>query len=239
MRRTIKHYYPFKRAKGVGDSLAASATAWDALRTGDDSWQSVPKDRSVWVARGKRRPEIAVHARAIVALVKREGFHSLISVGVGAAYLEYNIKRLHPSLRLTCSDFTPRSIDRLREVFLECDSIEVFDMLKDRWQPRQNALYLLYRVDNEFSDEQWKGLFARIASQNIDDVLFVPSAFLGWSFFIKEKLFNLWHRLKGYRIMFAGYVRTRDMMKTLWSPHYQVAAEVPIGGLTGFLLRKS
>jgi len=239
MKWTIKHYFPVKQALAV-ENLASSATSWDALRTGDDdTWQSIPKDRSMWVARCQQKPEIAVNAKAIVDLVKREGFYSIISVGVGAAYLEYNIKKLHPALSLTCSDFTPRSIDRLRDVFLECDSIEVFDMLKDQWQPRQNALYLLYRVDTEFSDEQWKGLFATMSESNINDVLFVPSVFLGWRFFIKEKLVNLWHRLKGYRIMFAGYVRTKDTVKTFWISHYHVIAEVPIGALTGFLLRKN
>lgn len=241
MKCTVRHYlaFPIKKAQDIGGNLSSSA-AWDVLRTDDkDDWQSIPKDRSNWLARCQQELEISVRAKAIVDLVKREGFSSIISVGVGTAYLEYNLKRLYPPLNLTCSDYTPQSIERLKQVFPECDAIEVFDMLKDRWKPCQNALYLLYRVDTEFSDEQWKKLFITMGESNISDILFVPSVFLGLRFFITEKLVNLWHRFRGYQITFAGYVRTKDTVKTFWVPHYRIILEIPVGTLTGFLLRKN
>ena len=43
----------------------------------------------------------------------------------------------------------------------------------------------------------------------------------------------------GRRLTFGGYLRTKNVFRTLWEPHYVVEEERPFGNVTGFLLRGS
>lgn len=240
MRFTTKYYYYFaKKAKEVGHSLL-SKKSWDVVRIDDhqDTPFSIPINRSAWIKKGLRSLEIAEHAKIIVELIKSMKLSKVVSVGVGCAWLEYNIKKIYPSLHLICTDFAPKTIQRLRELFLECDSIEEFDMLNGEWNSQESTLYLLHRVDTEFDNKQWKKIFSDMSYSNVRYILFVPSGFLTWRIWVSEKKKLLRHRMRRRQISFAGYLRTRDTFRILWMSQYNVKKELLIGKLSGFLLEK-
>jgi len=244
MRYTTKRYSYFgRKAKEVGQNLL-SKESWDTVRidkvdNDKNILMSIPRDRSLWLKKHLYFPESVEHAKAIIKLIKSMGFSKVISIGVGAAWLEYNIKKFYPSLHLTCTDFAPKCIQRLREVFLECDSIEEFDILSGNWISQEHTLYLIYRIDASFDDKQWKTIFFDMNRSNIRYVLFVPHEFLTCWKWAYMKMRFLKHKMLGRQITFAGYFRTKDTFQNIWVPYYNVKKEISIGQLSGFLLKKN
>jgi len=237
VRWTARHYVDFgDAAEAVGGELA-SHEAWDRLRLEADleSPYALPPDRATWLSRSQQNPEIVQRARAIVELLSRLGVRGVFSAGVGSGWLEYNIKRSAPWLHISCSDYAPRSIQRLREVFVECDRVFVFDMLHDEW-PLGEDLALLHRVDTEFSDREWLTVFDNMSRSAIAYVLFIPSCFLNIRSWLMEKLRLLSVALLRGRYTFAGYLRTRATFSELWARGYLLREQVVIGDLVGFLL---
>jgi len=238
MKLTIRHYFDFgDHASAVGRSLC-SVGSWDAIRLSDDaSGFSIPPDREKWLAKANANAQLAQRAEALVLWLKRLGIRRLASVGVGTACLEYHIKRLHPSLILTCTDYTPSAIGRLRAVFPECDNVRVFDMLSPEW-PTDSGLHLLNRVDTELDDAQWMRVFDCMAKSSVNQVLVVPSEFVTCRVILSEKVRYLLSLAKGRKPTFAGWLRTRDRFLSLWDRWYQVQEHVPLAGLEGFLLTR-
>lgn len=237
MKWTTKHYVDLGDAAAIGPSLLSEAR-WDAARLADEgSPLSLPKDRARWIQKGLESPEIEQRGAAVVRLVRDGRWRRVVSVGVGCAWLEYHVKSMEPSLQLTCSDYSPRSIERLRELFPECDAIEVFDMRSWHWPATAGTLWLMHRVDAEFDDVQWHDVFAAMRRSNVQSVLFVPGRPLTLRRWVSAQV-NRWiHRRLGRPIALAGYLRTRDAIRALWVPHYRVVSELPVGDLTGFLLQ--
>ncbi|MBI5715319.1 MAG: hypothetical protein HZC38_18130 [Chloroflexi bacterium] len=112
-------------------------------------------------------------------------------------------------------------------------------MTSPQW-PKFNdkTLYLLNRVDTDLSDIHWQQVFANMASSGVDRVMVVATGFITLKTLVWETLLHcrgLWHRRP---ITFAGYLRTKEMFKSLWLPHYEIEMEQPVGGLESFLLRR-
>ena len=212
---------------------------WDYLRLDDQETPfSIPKKRRDWIEKGLKDENIKVRAEKIVDLIKAQGFSRVVSLGVGCAFLEYNIKRLFPEVYLSCSDFSPNSLERLKQVFIECDSIEYFDLLSKSWHVPDNALYLLHRLDQELDNNQWKKIFSDMAESNIKHVLFMPSQLLTLRLFLKEQIKFLVYRILNKKIYFAGYIRTKKTLNRLWEEQYTAIKEFNFGRLHGFLLER-
>lgn len=215
------------------------AEAWDAIRIdNEDTPFSIPKDRSSWIDKCLQNKEIIQRAKAVVALLHDLKITGLFSMGVGAAFLEYNIKTLYPEIFLACFDFSPHSVKRLQGLFKEADLVENLDMLKGGWKFKENSLYLFHRIDQEFNDAQWKKIFNDIAAVGVEYVLFIPCGILGWGSLINEKLNLLKYRIQGKPVTFAGYLRSKDAFYSLWQGSYRVKGRIRAGGLSGFLLVK-
>lgn len=182
--------------------------------------------------------EIVERAKIIIDLARTMNFSNIISVGVGCAYLEYNIKNNFPLLNITCTDFAPKTIWNLKKVFIECDLIKEFDILNDNWSNQNGTLYLLHRVDTEFSNRQWEKIFYNMSCSNVRYILFIPSTFLTLRVWIQEKKRYLKYRMLKLPISFAGYLRTRSTFISLWLPYYNIVKEIKVGKLTGFLLER-
>ena len=238
MKFTVKHYHYFEQMDGKGQQLA-NVQGWDHLYIdSEDNFYFIPGERKEWEKKRARHPELAENARDIIEIARENNFKRINSVGVCTALLELNLKKQAPDIYLACSDYTPGAMKRLRHIFSECEECNVFDMLEDEWKPVDNTLWLMFRVDTEFSDEQWKSLFSRMSGAGIKDVLFVPSVFFGWYYFLSEIVVNTWHRLNGRHPSFAGYVRTRDTVKSFWAGNYRLNKQYALGKLTGYLLEK-
>lgn len=234
---TVRQY---QQLSGSGGSIGATlltAEAWDAMRTDSaDTVFSIPATRELWVAKAMRNREVQPRAAAIVRMARELGVSGITSCGVGGAWLEYHIKRLAPELRLTIGDFAPMGVERLRRFFVECDEIRQFDMLQSPWHD-DGSLLLLHRVDTDFDNRQWHGIFRRTAAAGISRVLFLPSMILSRREAILHVLRSMRIRLLGIGLVFCGWLRTLGAIRALWRDSYVLERQEVIGGLTCFSLR--
>jgi hypothetical protein len=234
---TIKAYYPF--SPRLERKTLSSAEAWDRLRIDLDAEAfSIPADRNSWIGFCSRNPHAANGAREIGEMVLAKGLSTVFSVGVGTGCIEYHLKSQFPQIRLICTEYSPRVVHRLRAIFIECDCLELFDIRSTDW-PRadEKTLHFLHRVDTELDDDHWRIVFGNMASSRVERILVVASGFLTAKTLIEQYL-RRWGSVLGHPLTFTGYLRTKEMFKTLWVPYYVVEEEYPVGGLTGFLLRR-
>ncbi len=237
---TIKHYFDFKENnKTIGKRLD-NFQSWDTLRINGKSNDafSIPESRLLWEKKCLDNPVFDQQAADIKKIVDQGGYRRINSYGAGAAHLEYLIKKKAPHIFLECSDYAPKTIERLKEFFKEADKIIQFDILKDEWVNEGPAcLYLFHRVDTEFDDREWRAIFERAGSAGIQYILFVPSEFLTLRRFIRQKTKLLLYKLLRKRITFAGYFRTREQSKAFFYKNYEIERVCRIGDLQGFLLK--
>lgn len=244
MKLTLRHYYDFKGSRALAGGSLQSPSAWDELRSDRGLEQSaafyMPETRGEWVALAEQTADLPAQARALAGLIRERNFSSVVSCGVGRAFLEYQLKRLRPDLPLTCTEYSPQVVARLRAVFPECDAIACHDFTRPGWPAAgDRTLFLLNRVDTELSDAQWPGVFANLAAENVRHVLVVATAFLTPRVLASELKRSVLSRLLRRPLTFAGYIRTRAAFAALWRGHYRIEAEVPVGNLTGFLLART
>jgi len=243
MRFTIKQYHNFgdlsERLKGN----LISSVGWDILLTANEDKDSrlfIPVDRKEWISKIYKIPEILARGKRIAKFLADNGFQKITSVGVGGGYLEYVIKSLLPQIYIKCSDFAPQSVKRLRKVFIECEEIDVFDILNDEW-PKQleNEILMFYRVDTEFSDLQWKKIFKKMYDSNVLNILFAPNGFLTFKKILVQKLNQLKALIdRKQTLTFAGYLRTEDTLRSLWEFWYDVKAEFVTENMKCFWLKR-
>lgn len=236
---TIKHYFDFGCISQTVDGHVHSAQAWDALRleSAPSNIFAIPSERQEWLKRCHQEPFVQEQARGIAAVV-RGRFTRINSYGAGPGFLEFFIKQQCPDIFLQCSDYTVKSMERLRRVFTEADEIVTFDMLNGPWQNMgKGALHLLYRVDTALDNDQWRSVFAKMRSAGIRHVLFLPCEFLTVRRWLTQMIKHRLWPLLGKRISFAGYLRTKAQFLDLFSSAYTVEQEVELAGrMRGFLL---
>lgn len=222
MRLTLRHTYDFGAEGGaVGDDLVRPE-AWDAARDLAGPF-ALPATRMEWEARASS-PELAARARGIAALTARLDAESVCSYGAGIGALELNLARLAPGLHLVCTDYAPRTVERLGALFREAEIVR-HDLSRD--DPLEADLHLLHRVDTELSDDEWRTVFPRFRTP----ALYVPAMLLTWRTAAKE----LARRVRLPQATRAGYVRTEDALRVLWRPSHR-DERLAVGDLTGFLL---
>ena len=241
MKITIKHYYDFRAINHQKKFDLDNAKAWDFLRL-----ETIKNNNAFAIAESSDRLEqeslsnssLNRQADTIIDLVKERHFTRINSYGVGAGQLEFLLKRKSPNIFLQCSDYAPRSMERLREVFKEAEEVIVFDMLKDSWvNDGEKCLYLFYRIDTAFNDYQWRMIFKKIMNARIEHILFVPCEFLTLKRFITQEIKYVLGKSLNRKISFAGYLRTKQQIKSLFSSCYDIEDTEGIGELKGFLLK--
>jgi len=220
---TISHYYDFgKDRERVGDDLVNPAS-WDAIRETPGPF-GLPATREEW-ERAALTPEFAARADAIAGVARELGARRICSYGVGAAFLELNLVRAMPEAELVCTDYAPRTVERLARLFPEA-SVRLHDLYVDG--PLAADLHLLHRIDSELANRAWRKVFARFQ----EPALLVATQLLEWPVFESELRRRLSRRPAPTR---AGYARTEAAMRSLWRGTH-VDRPVPVGELAGFLL---
>ena len=239
MELTLKYYHYFGDSKeDLGGNLN-TCNAWDILRTkeGVQGPYYIPEDRETWQQTCLSHQQLKVKAQDIVMWVKPR-FNCIYSFGVGAAYLEFLIKKDAPSLRVKCSDFTPQGIDRLKKVFIEAEEIFTFDMIRGDWKMIDpKSLCLLYRVDTVFDDEQWRKVLEKMKRAGIKDALFIPSDILTFKKVLYQQCKYAIFRLLRRKMTFSGFLRSKQRIVSLLGEFYEIVKVINIGGSTGFLLK--
>ena len=122
MKLIVKHYYCFgKKAENVGRNLLISSS-WDTIRLDEDESTpfSIPSNRNKWIEKCKNHTIMVERGKAIANFlkIKRKNFKKVISFGFGAGFMEYNLKANYPEIQISCSDFAPKAVERLKNVFI-------------------------------------------------------------------------------------------------------------------------
>jgi hypothetical protein len=223
MRLRVPHTYDFGAARDqVGADLVTPA-GWDAARAVPGPF-ALATTRAEW-RRLAERDDLARRAADIVEIVRQIDAATLCSHGVGTALLEANVQRLAPSLRLVCTDYAPRTVERLRQLFPEAEIL-----LRDLTAPAPPPadLHLMHRLDAELDDAAWQRVFAALP----EPILFVPNVLLDLKGALRELARPV---VRVGRVTRAGWFRNEAALRSLWrSTHRDTPVEV--GGAPAFLL---
>jgi hypothetical protein len=223
VRLTLRHTFDFgAEAARLGSDLVRPGS-WDALRETTGPF-GLPRTRTEWEARAAA-PELAGRARDIAAIAARLEARTICSHGVGTAALELRVLRAAPGVRLICTDFAPRTVERLRTLFPEAD-VRVHDLVRE--EPPEADVHLMHRIDTELTDAEWRDVFPRFRT---GPILFVPVLLLTWT----EAARELARRLRAPRATRAGYLRSEDALRALWAPSHADSSE-SVGDLAAFVL---
>jgi hypothetical protein len=158
--------------------------------------------------------------------------------------LEYHITKADPHVALTCSDFSPETCRRLKDVFHECEDVQVLD-LKSKSSIQQlstlpeGALVVLHRVDPHLTNSEWREAFAALREAGVKHVLFVPHIRMDVRYAVGCVMRQFKHRLKGGALAVTGYVRSEKAHRSLFSARYEVIDEPMIGFTKSFLLKSA
>lgn len=237
MKLTLKFYYYFDDQKGELGGNLIRPEAWDVLRMKEDNGPfGIPKERENWQKICLNNPTLKLRAKDIGKLLKGR-FDSLHSFGIGVGCLEFFIKKEDPAVQLTCSDFAPKAVERLREVFFEADRVSQFDMIHGDWSkidPR--GVCLLHRVDRELTDEQWRAVFEKMKLGGIKNILFIPSEMVTFKHIFQQQMKYIIFKLLGRKMTFSGFMRTQERLVSLLTDSFDIDQIVKIHDLQGFLL---
>jgi hypothetical protein len=202
----MRHHFDFGPDRAVvGDDLVR-AEAWDALRTRTDGAFSAAASREELERTADGRPEIGERARAIERWLEQQEVEALASYGVGGAVLEAWLLRLGPERRLALTDYGPATVERLRALFSAAEVVR-HDLLRDA--PLDADAHLFHRIDTELTDEEWRQVLDRFASETI---LVVATEVATTARLVQELLL----RTRNRHLTRAGWLRTRGSFEALW-----------------------
>ena len=235
----LKNYYCFNDSENILGGNLTTPDSWDALRTkkiGRNQPFLIHEDRDQWNEFCLSNEEVALRVKRLLEILGSR-FNSIDSFGVGNACLEFLIKKGRPSMQVRCSDFAPKSVERLKTVFPEADNIAVFDMLKEQWPTVKNdSLCLLHRVDAEFNDLEWEKIFDKIKCAGIQNVLFIPCEVLTAGAVLKKKVKYLIFSVLRRKMTFAGFIRTQKRFISLMEKSFYIKEIITIHDVKGFWL---
>lgn len=249
-RFTMTHYHVFDRSVSVNafkDGKLDSAESWDLLREKEPMF-SVPETRDEWIEvmeHGVRKDgqDARLKERGILIAdrLTSEGITSLVSFGSGGAGLEYHIHKRLPGLRIVCSEYAPKTVMLLQQVFSEAEVVQ-FDLMNDSFDlltQREDAtttLELIYRLDAQFSDSQWKEIFEKMHQAGVKNVLFIPTGFLTLRSLLSRIRQRIIWKMQNKQAVFSGYLRTKKTFVSYWDRHFSATEQV-LAGMTGFWLQ--
>jgi hypothetical protein len=222
MRVTLPYYADLGPDRAVAGRTIGSAATWDALRTNTEGPFALATDRHDLDRAAIATTGLQARAVAVAEFIVSRKSRRLVSYGVGGGSFETLLLKELPGCELSMTDFAPKTVQRLRELFPECTVVD-HDLLTD--QPCAADLHVMHRIDTEFSDSEWEMVFAKFAGERI---IFVPSMVIGMRFALLMTASALRRRK---RVSRSGWVRSRSSFDHLWknshSAHEFDAAGTP------------
>jgi hypothetical protein len=203
-RVTRAHYVDFGEDRElVGDDLVGPQ-AWDALRVRSSGVFALPDSRAEWERLADERADLRHRAQEIDRWLNQRGVLHLASYGVGSAILECWLKRLTPERRLALGEYAPATVERLHEFFPDSE-VRDHDLLRD--PPLDAEWHLFHRIDTEFSNSDWRRIFAAFGRER---VLFVVSELL------TPERNAIEVEARKQAASWAGYLRNHPGFEALW-----------------------
>jgi hypothetical protein len=228
IRLTLPHWYGFAPGIATSRSPVLTDDEWDRLREKDSAF-GFGRSREEWIAQARSNPAVVRRADSVVSLLDAWGAERLVSAGVGTGLFEYLLKTALPRLFIRCGDWSPDSLQLLRERFTECDSVERMDLRRPDWAKDPDAVVLLNRVDMELTDGEWRECFSRMATVGVKRIVWIPCGLLNGRSIIAEIRGVLAGIGMRRQLARSGYLRTPARMGELFSDRYE-RHEVLTGG---------
>jgi hypothetical protein len=217
----MRHSYDFGADRDRVGARLVDPASWDAIRLLPGPFE-LPADRASWESAADD-DELQSRAVAIARVADELGARRICSYGVGTGLLELNLTRLRPDLDLVCTDYAPRALVRLRDLFPEAD-VRRHDLLVD--PPVPADLHLLHRVDSELANRQWREVLARFR----EPILLVATELLEMDTLLSELVLRSRRSATD-----AGYIRTEAALRSLWRRTHRDRS-VSVGDRAAFLL---
>lgn len=168
---------------------------------------------------------------------------NLVSCGVGKGILEWHIKKINPTIKMCCTEYTSVALTKLEKVFIACDEFKVFDMKSDNWKElNKSDVVLLYRLETEFSMPEWKEIFRKMAETQIKCVIFAPSQVGGIGTFLKDirvyisNYVNMGVGIKKKEGLVSWVYSEREYIK-MWNSYYNLVSRRSYNGTVLYYLR--
>lgn len=235
----VKHYYNFGKDtnRKIGNALTQSA--WELLRIKEKNkdFSFVENNKDEYAKMCMEKDNYRNAAKLLLHVIKDNNMpKNIVSLGCGKGVLEWHLKNLDPQLHITCTDYT--NIERLRELFPDCDDMYELDMRNEEGYKiiaDNDSLVLCYRVSAEFSSKIWKEIFGKMHRGGVKCILFVPAEIctlnIAWREY-KNHLLNV------KSSVFCGYMYSKRAYKKMWKSYYSVKFEIPMDGTTIFCLER-
>lgn len=130
-----KHYCFFGDAvQSKMKSNALECENWELLREEGDENFSIERSVDEYRKNCLKATAYAQSAQLIKGLLTKHKIDRAASMGIGKGVLEWHLKQCMPDLYLIGTDYTKGALQLLRNVFVECDELKTFDMLRDSYR---------------------------------------------------------------------------------------------------------
>ncbi len=232
----IKHYEIFK-AELPGSRL--DQETWGALRMGSDYAYGIEENAQSYEQNCMQMKSYQTAAKKICGIVKRSHCRHIITFGGGKGILEWHIKKLLPQVYLECTDYAKESIDKLKKVFLNCDALYAFDMLKGDYRNfDKKAFFIFYRVSEELNFKQWCQCLKKLYAAKIETVIFVPDE-LATAAVAKREWKKHWkNKLARKKDVFCGWIYSEETIEKIFRKcGYKIAEKRPLDHTYLYVLR--
>lgn len=241
-RVTAKIYSASPRKLNL-EVLFSSSVGWDAMYMEHPNYR-ISANRETWLKEMEAKKDgqdsgLRVRAKDIASLLIKKNIKNVHSIGSGGGVLEYHLKKIVPGIKITASDFAPETVKRLRGVFIECDDVVVFDALDSlAWKKvTSDSLVLFYRIEREFSTQEWRRIFSYMHDSGVEKVLIVVPLYLTLLGYFLSVVRNARYVLSGTSLSFVGYWRSKKSFEYLFRQLYS-SEEVTIGTWQSFFLER-
>ncbi len=214
----FKHFYVFE--KNIGKKL--DKEAWDKLRREGESAFAIEHTKDLYELNCEKKSEYIFWAKRILQ-VKDIGTN-FFSFGCGKGVLEWHLKKIAgDKIRVTCSDYTPEQIEKLKKVNTLCDAFLLFDMMRDDYEIIDcNSTVIIFRCSTELTVQQFKEVFRKLYNRGIEKIIFVPTEIITFKEGIRryKVFFREW--IKGNNLTFCGWSYSEAEMEKMFSDYYDI-----------------
>ena len=206
-----KHYYLFdNNTREKFDDVKLNQNNWDVLRNESSNKDfSIEKTIEEYEDNCRLQEKYRKVAELIVAELSDRGLigNGIVSLGVGKWILEWHIKQICPDLYVSCTDYTPEAMEKLKSVFKSVDDVSVFDMLNGDYSLfKKDTTVIMYRVSTEFTRKQWDIIFSNMYDAGIKHIIYVPTEVASFRYMLSERISHFKNIIKRRRDIFCGWL---------------------------------
>lgn len=232
----IEHYEVFKTELHSGE---LNQENWDVLRTeSKESAYAIEDSMEQYEQNCRNSVLYEISARSIADILKKYECKHIVTLGAGKGILEWHLKKQMPELYVECTDYAKSAIEKLKKVFVECDSLHSFDMLSGDYNAFANdAIFVFYRVSEEFNYTDWCAVFRKMRAEGVRRIIYIPDMIATDELDERLRSKHLRNRERGIRDIFCGWIYSEDTLEEIFDAgQYRIIEKSPVGDMVMYFL---